>query len=378
MAEPRRIRVLALVPYPLGTAPGQRYRMEQWAPYLDEAGIDVHFEPFAEARLGQALYDSGRYLTKAALMGRAWLASIEHAWRAARFDVVYLYREAALVGPALLERLTRWRNPRIVYDFDDAIWLRYLSPRNRYLSYFKAPGKTRTLCRLASAVTVGSEHLAQFARRYNRSVTIVPSTISLRVYRPAPSRGGSERPVVGWTGSHSSIQYLKLVEGALQELSQRRRFQLRVIGVPGFSVPGVDVESRPWRAETEVEDLWPLDVGIMPLSDDPWTAGKCAMKAIQYLGVGVPAVVSPVGSNREVIQDGVTGFHASSQDEWVRALERCLDDAALRARMGLAGRAAVAAHYSAEVQAPRLGSLLRSVAEEPSEPVRPRQHERRP
>ncbi len=142
MTTTPRLRVLAIVPYPLGVAPGQRYRIEQWAPYLREAGIDVHFESFAGPAARRALYEPGRYLGKAWLMSRAWLAGIERVWRAAEFDVVFLYREAALVGPALLERLAHWRNPRLVYDFDDAIWLRYVSPRNRYLSYLKAPGKT--------------------------------------------------------------------------------------------------------------------------------------------------------------------------------------------------------------------------------------------
>jgi glycosyltransferase involved in cell wall biosynthesis len=355
------LQVLALVPYPLDTAPGQRYRIEQWAPYLREIGINVHFEPFASEQLGRVLYDSGRYATKTRLMSQAFLAAITRAWGAARFDAVFLYREAALLGPALLERLVRHRNTRLIYDFDDAVWLRYVSPRNRYLSYLKAPGKTRTLCRIASAVTVGSEQLAQYARRYNRSVTIVPSTVSLRRYLAAPPSSGSEVPVIGWTGSHSSLQYLMLVEGALQALSQRRRFRLRVIGVEGYTIPGVDVECLPWRASTEVEDLWPLSVGIMPLFDDPWAAGKCAMKAIQYHGVGVPAVVSPVGTNREVVEHGVNGFHARNQDEWIVALEQCLDDKQLCRRLGEAGRASVVARYSAEVQAPRLGALLRSM-----------------
>jgi glycosyltransferase involved in cell wall biosynthesis len=349
------------VPYPLDTAPGQRYRIEQWAPYLREIGIQVHFEPFASEQLGRVLYEGGRYAIKTRLMGQAFLAAVPRAWSAAEFDAVFLYREAALLGPALLERLVGRRNPRVIYDFDDAIWLRYVSPRNRYLSYLKAPGKTKALCGIASAVTVGSEHLAQYARRYNRSVTIVPSTVSLRKYHPAPPGSDSEPLLIGWTGSHSSLQYLKVVEGALQTLSRRRRFRLRVIGVEGYRIPGVEVECRPWRASTEVEDLWPLSVGIMPLVDDPWAAGKCAMKAIQYLGVAVPAVVSPVGTNREVIEDGVTGFYARSQDEWVRALERCLDSAELRKQLGQAGRAHVVARYSAEVQVPRLAALLRSV-----------------
>jgi glycosyltransferase involved in cell wall biosynthesis len=294
-------------------------------------------------------------------MSTAWVRRLRAAWRGSDFDVVYLHREAALVGPAWIERICRWRNPRLVYDFDDAIWLHYVSPRNRYLSYLKAPGKTKAICRMASAVTVGNETLAAFARRYNPWVTIVPSTVSLREYRPRPRSAARGVQIIGWTGSHSSAQYLRLIEGALRELAQRRRFRLVVIGIQDYRIEGVDVECRPWREESEVEDLWLLDVGVMPLAENPWTSGKCAMKAIQYMGVGIPAVVSPIGANREVVKDGVCGFHASSEAEWLRALERLLDDAELRIRMGAEGRRRVEQYYSAEVHAPRVGTLLKSL-----------------
>jgi glycosyltransferase involved in cell wall biosynthesis len=330
---------------------------------MSEDGIEVHFEPFAGNALAATLYQPGRLASKAAMMLVAWQAALVRARRAAAFDVVYLYREASLVGPALIERVIARRNPRIIYDFDDAIWQRYVSPSNRYFSYLKAPGKTRTLCRLAARVVVGNEHLAQFARRYNPSVTVVPSTVSLRRYRPAPPATPTAERVIGWTGSHSSIQYLRVAERALQRLAQRRRFRLRVIGVEGFSILGVDVQCLPWNAASEVEDLWPVDVGIMPLTEDEWTLGKCAMKAIQYLGVGIPAVVSPIGANQDVVQHGITGFHARNEDEWVLWLERCLDDDALRTRMGTAGRAAVEARFSAEAQVPRIAALVRSLAQ---------------
>jgi glycosyltransferase involved in cell wall biosynthesis len=357
----RRLQVLALVPYPLREAPGQRYRIEQWAPYLFAEGIDVHFEPFAGRDLASVLYCAGRYGPKIWHMCGAWFRRVQAVWRSSEFDVVYLHREAALVGPAWLERLSQWRNPRLVYDFDDAIWVRYVSPRNRYLSYLKAPGKTRAICRMASAVTVGNETLAVFARTYNPAVTIVPSTVSLREYRPRPHSLSSGVPVIGWTGSHSSAQYLGLVEGALRALARRRRFKLVVIGVDDYRLDGVETECRPWREETEVEDLWSLDVGIMPLVGDPWTNGKCAMKAIQYMGVGIPAIVSPVGANCDVVPHGTCGFHASSEAEWVSALERLLDSAELRHRMGAEGRRRVEQHYSAEVHAPRVGALLKGL-----------------
>ena len=119
-------------------------------------------------------------------MTQAWLRRLRTVRQAADFDVVYLFREAALIGPAWLERLARRRNQRLVYDFDDAIWLPYVSPRNRYFSYLKAPGKTAAICRMAAAITVGNETLADFARHYNPSVTVIPSTVSLREYRPRP------------------------------------------------------------------------------------------------------------------------------------------------------------------------------------------------
>jgi len=246
-----------------------------------------------------------------------------------------------------------------VYDFDDAIYLPYVSPTNRYLSYLKFPWKTGTLCRIARAVVAGNQHLADYASRYNDRVFVVPSTVSLREYGERPVPAADRIPVVGWTGSHSSVPYLSVVREALQELRRRRAFRLLIIGVEPFEIPGVDVECRPWSPASEVRDLWEMDLGIMPLPDEPWARGKCGMKAIQYMGVGLPAVVSPVGANREIVKDGVTGFHAATTAEWVEKLDLLLTDAGLRRRLGQAARESVRALYSAEAQAPRVAAILR-------------------
>ena len=355
------LRVLGLVPYPLDTAPGQRYRIEQWAPYLRELGIEVALLSFASDELGRALYQRGAYAAKAREMLRSLLRRFAHVWEAGDYDAVFLHREASLIGPAWLERLAKVRQPRLVYDFDDAVWLPYVSPRNRYLSLLKAPWKTATLCRLAAAVTAGSEHLASFAQRYNDHVTVVPSTVSLRHYRPRPEPRRPGPPVIGWTGSHSSVQYLRIVEAPLRRLAELRRFRFVAIGVEDLRMPGVDTECRPWRSATEVEDLWDLDVGIMPLPDEPWARGKCAMKAIQYMGVGVPAVVSPVGANRDLIETGANGFLAGPEDEWVETLDRLVSDDDLRARLGREARRTVEERFSAEVHAPRVAQVIRGL-----------------
>lgn len=361
MTQARRLSVLALVPYPLGRAPGQRYRIEQWAPYLEREGIDVSFLPFANQELADVLYEPGRFGTKALEMLKCVLRRIGHVWSSSSYDVLYLYREASLVGPAWFERVARFRNKRLVYDFDDAIWLSYVSPRNQHLSYLKFPGKTSKVCGLADTVIAGSENLAAFARRYSSSVTVVPSTVSLATYRPRPPWEARATPVVGWTGSHSSAQYLRLVERPLQRLAEHHRFRFLAIGVETVRMAGVDVECRAWRSETEVDDLWDMDIGLMPLPDDPWTRGKCAMKAIQYLAVGIPAVVSPIGANAEVVRHGENGFHAVTEDDWLDSMGRLLREPALRRQLGLAGRATVERQYSAEVQAPRVARLLRGM-----------------
>ena len=313
------MRALVLVPYPLEVAPGQRYRFEQWAPYLQEQGIDLVFSPFATPELNRILYEPGKRTEKALRMLERLARRFVEAWSAAEYDVVVVQREAALIGPAWTERIVSYRRPALVYDFDDAVYLPYVSPSNRYLAYLKFPWKTAALCRMAAAVMAGNTHLAEWARAHNSNVHVVPSTVSLRNYRPRPSRSDSVPPVIGWTGSHSSAQYLGLVEEPLRRLRKRVDFRLLLIGAGNIQWPGLDVECRPWRRESEVEDLWDMDVGIMPLPDEPWARGKCGMKAVQYMGAGLPAVVSPIGVNRDIVTPGFDGEHAAGPNDWVAA-----------------------------------------------------------
>jgi glycosyltransferase involved in cell wall biosynthesis len=357
------MKILALVPYPTGQAPGQRYRIEQWAPYLLEHGVEIEFAPFASPELAGLLYRPGSVLAKAHLMMRRTVLRARDAWSASRFDAVLVHREACLVGPAWAERLARRRRPVLIYDFDDAVWVPYVSPTNRYLSYLKCPGKTRAICRMASAVLAGNEHLAQWAKQYCGNVHVVPSTVALREYRGRPAHARSGEAVIGWTGSHSSVQYLRLIEAPLVRLRRKQRFRMVLVGVSGVTMPGIDVECRPWSATTEVQDLWDFDVGIMPLPDEPWARGKCGMKAIQYMAIGAPAVVSPIGANRTIVRDGIDGYHAATDDEWVNRLERLLLDAELRGKLGSAARASVEAHYSAEAHAPRVAAVLKALIE---------------
>jgi len=357
----RPVRVLALMPSLYDTSPGQRYRLEQWAPFLREQGVEIRYEAFESPELHGIVYKPGQIGQKLKLVSQALRRRSALLSNVKDYDVIYIFREAALLGPPLFERWIHQQGVPIVFDFDDAIFVSYKSPSNGYLSYLKFAAKTKTNCRLAAHVMVGNPYLADYARQVNNNVTIVPTTIDTEKYQPRQPRNSSGPLVIGWTGSYSTVQHLDTLRGGLEKLAARESFRLRVIGTPSYQIEGVSVEAMNWRAETELEDLSAIDIGVMPLPDDKWSKGKCGLKALQFMALGIPTVCSPVGVNTDIIQDNVNGLIAGSEDEWVEKLSLLLRSPELRQRLGQAGRRTVEQKYSAVAQAPRVFEVLQSV-----------------
>jgi glycosyltransferase involved in cell wall biosynthesis len=359
------MRVLALVPAIYNTSPSQRYRLEQWEPLLRERGVEITYAPFEDEELHSLVYKPGNLLKKMGLVSRGFARRLSHVNKARNYDLVYIMREAALLGPPVFERLLHQQRTPVVFDFDDAIFVSYRSPSNGYLSYLKFASKTKTICRLSSHVMVGNAYLADYARQVNDNVTVIPTTIDTDRYQlPArePRNESQNGPlVIGWTGSHSTVQHLDTLREALRELAKTEKFQLRVIGTPTYECPPLDVEVRMWHAETEVTDLDGIDIGVMPLPEDKWSKGKCGLKALQFMALGIPTICSPVGVNSQIIQDGVNGFLAKSKAEWIEKLTCLLRSPELRHRLGEAGRATVLENYSARTQAPRVYEVFKSV-----------------
>jgi len=356
------MKILAVVPSVYDTSPGQRFRIEQWEPLLAEQGVSITYAPFETPELRAILYKPGNAAAKIGSVFRGLKQRNDSLANVRDYDLVYLFREAALLGPAWFERKIARSGVPMIFDFDDAVFESYKSPSNGYLSYLKFPTKTATSIKLSAHVMAGNPYLADYARRYNPNVTIVPTTIDTDKYvfehMGEPYRGTL---TIGWSGSFSTVQHLDTVREALQELAKRQKFRLRVIGTPNYELPGVDVESLAWRSESEISDLSPIDIGIMPLPDDRWSKGKCGLKALQYMALGIPTVCSPVGVNTVIIKDGENGNIADGVDEWVAKLEALLLDAELRKRLGRVGRETVEREYSARSQAPRVLEIFRSV-----------------
>ena len=255
-----------------------------------------------------------------------------------------VHRESFPVGPGWVEPLLRKLGVPYAFDFDDAIYLPAASEANRRLAWLKGAGKTKRVVAGASLVIAGNDHLAGWARGYARRVTVIPTTVDTEHYQ-VRERPVAERVCVGWSGSPTTIVHLRLLEPVLRTLQREQGIRIRVIGDASYRIDGAAIESLDWRAASELRDLSAIDIGVMPMPDDEWSRGKCGLKALQYMALGIPAVISPVGVNRE-IADGGAAILASTQDEWLAALRALIADAELRSRVGAAGRARVEERYS--------------------------------
>lgn len=355
------MKVLALAASPPGRSPAQRYRIEQWAPYMDGLGVHVELAPFLDKFTADLIHQPGSTFLKTAGVLRGVARSIRRVGAMRRFDVVFVAREAMLIGPALIERLASWMRP-VVFDLDDAIWLPQEGSLNSRWRWLRSPSKTDAICRLASHITAGNEFLASHVRLLNPNVSIIPSTIDIASYGPGKIHTQSKPLVVGWTGSHSTVRYLESILPAIAEASRRVHFKLLVVGANVPLLPGLQIECRAWSAQREASDVREMDVGLMPLPDSEWTRGKCAMKALQYMAVGVPPIVSPVGTNVTVVSHQRTGQYASSHREWVEAIVALLSSADARSEIGARGRAHVLQCYSGERHARRLADVFAEVA----------------
>ena len=262
--------------------------------------------------------------------------------------MIFIHREATPLGPPWFEWLVCkiWRK-RMVYDFDDAIWLEDPDESGTFLAKLKWKKKVATLCRWSYKVSAGNAYLAEYARGAGGTQVVINLTTLDMDHHHVGSKEQSDGPItLGWTGTHSTLQYLNPIIPVLNQLAENHSFRFLVISnqKPDWELPFMVYQA--WNKETEIADLLQMHVGVMPLTDDPWSLGKCGFKALQYLSLGIPAVVSPVGVNREIVVPGQHGFWATTHAEWYRHLENLILDSSLRDILGKEGKEHVRLNFS--------------------------------
>ena len=340
-----------LVPYPIDEAPGQRLKFEQYYERFRRAGHAVVHDGFFSSAAYRRLRSAG-LPGKAGIVAWSCVKRLASLWRAWRSDVVYVCLEAVPIGPPAVEWfVARVLRKPLVYDIDDLIYLKKPATRDPSPTLFDRKKKIAYIMRVSDHVIVCTPHLEKVARSVNDCVTNISSTIDTDRYRPK-ARYDTPRVTLGWSGSFSTSPYLHLLDDVLRTLQQRHGVAVRVIGDASFSVPGVEIDARPWRSSTEVEDLLGIDIGLYPLPGDEWDLGKSGLKALQYMGLGIPTVLTPFGANLEIVRHGENGLFAATAEEWIEMVSRLIGDVALRERLGRAGRRTVEERYSVEVNWP--------------------------
>lgn len=344
--------LLFLCPYPIGGAPSQRFRYEQYFDILKANGYGIRCEPFLSPAHYQTLYRTGNVFQKLSVFLQAFIKRLLLTPAYLKSDFVFIHREATPLGPPIIEWLLRYFfRKKIIYDFDDAIWLTDKLGESRWEKMLKYRSKVKMICRWSYKVSCGNAYLAEYAKQFSLSVIVNPTTIDTQnLHNPGLHRPQTHHKItVGWTGSSSTLKYLEGLEPVLQEVEKRfPETSFVVIADREPALRLANLHFIDWREETEIEDLLKIDIGIMPIPDDEWAKGKCGFKALQYLALAKAAVVSPVGVNTTIIEHGVNGFLASTQREWISALSTLVSNEELRKQMGTRGRKFIEKNYSVD------------------------------
>lgn len=278
---------------------------------------------------------------------------------AARHDVVLIQKKTSF---RLLElKLLRRANPRLVFDMDDAVMFHELE-HHQPLTGKNLIKFLRTIDHCA-AVVAGNRFLAAFAEANCPRVTVLPTPIDTCHYRLKDYAAPTDTVTVGWLGVSGNLHYLRRLAPVFQALAREfPQFRLKIVSNDFIDIEGVPIIKERWSLEGELESLRSFDIGIMPLDDSLWARGKCGYKILQYFGVGVPAVASPVGINAEFIANGSTGFMANSLAEWQSALVTLIGDAEHRQKMGRQAHHDLTQKYSMQRYVEHYAEIIKSLA----------------
>jgi glycosyltransferase involved in cell wall biosynthesis len=342
--------VLIVCLYPKDKVPGQRFRFEQYLDYLTENGFNITFSNLLSENDHALYYKKGNYFKKAMLVLKSIVKRYNQVRTASKYDIIFIFREGFFLGSSYFERQFA-KKSNLIFDYDDAVWITSdVSANNKSFKFLKSSRKTCRIIQVSKIVFAGNEFLADYAKQFNKNVVIVPTTINTSEYLPTYNYQHHDTICIGWSGSFSTIVHFMTCVEALRLIKKKYgdKVYFKVIGSADYHNTELDIKGLPWKKETEIKDLQEIDIGIMPLPDDEWSKGKCGLKGLQYMALGIPTIMSPVGVNSKIIHDGENGFLASDTNEWVDKLSSLIDSKELRETIGREGRKTVVSEFSVE------------------------------
>jgi glycosyltransferase involved in cell wall biosynthesis len=316
---------------------GHRFRVEQYFPYLRDHGVKPEWQPLPGLwRERWRLYNQ--------------LSS---------FDVVCIQRRLL---PPFEFYWIRKKSSKILFDLDDAIM--YRSSRSPHPHSLSSRVKFRWMVKGSDLVTVGNQFLKDEVLRVDpgKKIFIIPTCIDTDLYPQKKKISSSKEIILGWIGTKGNLRYLKKLEPVIEMLGRRfPEVRLKIVSNDFYDSSHLPTIKKPWRLQEENEDLISFDIGLMPLDDDLWSRGKCGLKIIQYLSVGIPVVCTPVGINSDIVKDGENGFWATHRQAWIDRLSTLIQDPGLREQMGLKGIETVEKEYSLRVTSEKFFQVLQGL-----------------
>ena len=358
------INVLGLCSYPIESA-ATRYRLAQFVEPLKLKGINLEISPFLDSDSFNSLYKDKNFFKTITKIGSPLLRRTLEITKIKNFDLLFVQREAMFLGPAFFEWIfQKIGKMPLILDLDDATYVQYVSPTyGRVGSFFKFFGKTDNLIEKAQIVICGNRFIAEYVGKKGTKAAIIPTVVDTEI--SCPIEKDNVIPIVGWIGTHSTFSLLESVFPVLQRLAEKHDFVLKIVGAgrEKIHLDGVKVENLTWNLEREVSDFQSLDIGLYPIqtaksAPQEWILGKSGFKAIQYLAVGIPFVMTPFGICAEIAEPDSTHFNATNDEEWYNSLDKRLSDITLRKKMGESGRQYSLAHYTVATQTEILAEIL--------------------
>ena len=345
--------ILFITDHRLNRSPSQRFRFEQYLSYFEQQGYLWQLSEIISEKEDAVFYQAGHYIQKAWIMVKSVFIRLKDVQRAKQFDIVFIQREALLLGSAYFEKQF-YKQSNVIFDFDDSIWLLDISNENKPFSFLKNPDKTKTAITNSHAVIAGNTYLANYSKQFNKQVVVIPTTVDTTWHKPLAERTArllknedNSKIVIGWSGSITTIQHFELAIPVLK-ITQHKypQVEIQVISQVPYSHPELRVISKIWNASTEVEDMNVFDIGLMTIPHDEWAKGKCGLKGLTYMACGIATIMSAVGVNTEIIQHGTNGFLVTTDAELENYLSQLIENKSLRLQLGNAGRETVEKHYS--------------------------------
>ncbi len=341
-------KILFITTHRPNRSPSQRFRFEQYLTHIKSEGWDYDFSYLISEKADSIFYQKGHFFQKLLIILKAFFIRWGNVINASKYDIIFIQREAFITGTTFFEKRFGKSKAKIIYDFDDSIWLSNVSDANKNWNWLKNPNKTKEIIAVADIIFAGNQYLADYAQQVNTNVTIIPTTIDTNEYKKYSQE--NSKVCIGWSGSITTIQHFEYALPFLKALKSKYKDQIeiKVIGDKNYTNKELGITGIGWDKKDEVKELSSFDIGIMPLPNDEWSSGKCGLKGLQYMALEIPTVMSPVGVNTEIIQDGVNGFLANNQEEWIEKISNLIESVDLRRKIGKLGRESVLTHYSVE------------------------------